>query len=148
MHDAAGCRYTNMDKEYSIEDLAAFHGHLGPFIVLGYRMGRYAKQHFCSDPFQMSVAVYCSAVPPESCIADGIQIGSGCTLGKRNIEIIADDRIRCEFSSTGRKLTCSPKAISFPPKKDPHYSALIEDLAERMYSMQDSELFSGISSPQ
>jgi formylmethanofuran dehydrogenase subunit E len=142
MHDIAGCRYTNMDKEYSIEDLAAFHGHLGPFIVLGYRMGRYAKRHFCSDPFQMSVAVYCSAVPPESCIADGIQIGSGCTLGKRNIEIIADSEIKCEFRSDGRKLTCSSKAINFPPKNDPHYSALIENLAQRMYSMQDSELFS------
>ena len=29
---ASICKYTNIDKRYSIEDLAAFHGHLGPYI--------------------------------------------------------------------------------------------------------------------
>lgn len=33
--------------------MSAFHCHLGPYIVLGYRIGRDAKERFCPDPFLM-----------------------------------------------------------------------------------------------
>lgn len=136
------CQYTSLDKEYTIEDLAAFHGHLGPYIVLGYRMGRYVKRYFCSDPFHMSVVVYCSGKPPQSCIADGVQIGSGCTLGKRNIELIEGGDVKCVFASEGKKLALRPKPIKFPPRDDHHYAELIEQLAVEMYLMDDADLFS------
>lgn len=142
MHDMIECKYTGLDKEYSIEDLAAFHGHLGPYIVLGYRMGRYVKRYFCSDPFHMSAVVHCSGKPPQSCIADGVQIGSGCTLGKRNIELIESDEIKCAFASEGKKLVMRPKPIKFPPRDDHHYAELIEQLAVEMYRMDDADLFS------
>ncbi len=140
-HKASGCKYTGIDRDYSIEDLAAFHGHLGPFIVLGYRMGRYVRQNFCSDPFQMTAIVFCKGVPPQSCLADGIQIGSGCTLGKRNIDIVASDDIRCQFSFEERKMILTPMPISFPPSGGDDYSLLIEKLAEDMYNMPDASLF-------
>ncbi|MBN1236251.1 MAG: formylmethanofuran dehydrogenase subunit E family protein [Methanotrichaceae archaeon] len=140
-HAAGGCRYTGINRDYSIEDLAAFHGHLGPYIVMGYRIGRYVRQHFCSDPFQMKGTVFCKGVPPQSCLADGIQIGSGCTLGKRNIEIIASGEILCEFACGERKMVLKPRQISFPPQGSDNYSLLIEKLAEDMYGMPDSELF-------
>jgi hypothetical protein len=38
------CQYMELPREYPVTELARFHGHLGPFIVLGYRMGRYALQ--------------------------------------------------------------------------------------------------------
>ncbi|MDM7939941.1 MAG: formylmethanofuran dehydrogenase subunit E family protein [Methanothrix sp.] len=141
MNKSDGCKHTGIEKEYSIEDLAAFHGHLGPFIVLGYRMGRYAKKNFCTDPFQMSAVVYCAGTPPESCMADGIQIGSGCTLGKRNIEIIASKEIRCIFTSGERKLTLIPKPFKKLPPEDHDYPRLVESMAEEMYGMADSDLF-------
>ena len=141
---ASICKYTNIDKRYSIEDLAAFHGHLGPYIVLGYRIGRYAKQQFCSDPFQMKATVFCEGVPPQSCLADGVQIGSGCTLGKRNIEIVSSSDIKCEFTCGERKIAFKPKQIDFPQRSSEDYSQLIENLAAKMYSMQDSELFEAV----
>ena len=140
-HAASACKYTGIDKDYSIEDLAAFHGHLGPYIVLGYRMGRYVREHFCSDPFQMKAAVYCEGVPPQTCLADGIQIGSGCTLGKRNIEIVVCDEIRCEFACGEKKMVIRPRQINFPPQGGDNYGLLIEKLAEDMYSMPDAQLF-------
>ncbi|MCK9439889.1 MAG: formylmethanofuran dehydrogenase subunit E family protein [Methanothrix sp.] len=140
----SACKYTGIDRDYSIEDLAAFHGHLGPYIVLGYRMGRYARKNFCSDPFQMKAAVFCEGVPPESCLADGVQIGSGCTLGKRNIDIIAGSDIRCEFSCGERKMIISPRQIAFPPQSGDDSDRLIEKLAEDMFSMPDAELFTAI----
>ncbi|MFA6371455.1 MAG: formylmethanofuran dehydrogenase subunit E family protein [Methanothrix sp.] len=140
----SACKYTGIDRDYSIEDLAAFHGHLGPYIVLGYRMGRYARKNFCSDPFQMKAAVFCEGVPPESCLADGVQIGSGCTLGKRNIDIIAGSDIRCEFSCGERKMIIGPRQIAFPPQSGDDSDQLIEKLAEDMFSMPDAELFTAI----
>ncbi len=140
-HQENKCRYTGIDKEYSIEDLAAFHGHLGPYIVLGYRIGRYARKMFCSDPFQMKADVFCQDRPPQSCLADGIQIGSGCTLGKRNIRIVPSDEIRCLFAAGDREMIVVPRPITFPSESGIDHGLLIEKLAEEMYRMADEELF-------
>jgi hypothetical protein len=137
------CHLFNITKDYTAEDLAAFHGHLGPFIVLGYRMGRYARDHFCSDPFSMKAAVFCSGTTPESCVADGVQIGSGCTLGKRNIEVVVSPEVMCIFENDGRKLVLKPVPFAPPARKgeDPHYEAVIEHFAEEMFRKTDQELF-------
>lgn len=134
------CHLFNITKEYTAADLAAFHGHLGPYIVLGYRMGRYARNHFCDDPFSMKARVHCSGTPPESCVVDGVQLGSGCTLGKRNIEIEVSPDIRCVFETDKRTLVLTPMPYTPPPKGD-HYEAIIEHFAEELFRKPDAELF-------
>jgi formylmethanofuran dehydrogenase subunit E len=68
--------------------LETFHGHLGPYVVLGYMMGRIALRELGSTGhFGISATVYSELTPPRSCLIDGVQLGSGCTLGKRNIEV-------------------------------------------------------------
>lgn len=140
MHDMPGCQYTHLDRKYAIEDLAAFHGHLGPYIVLGYRIGRYAREYFCSDAFEMTALVSCQGSPPQSCLIDGVQIGSGCTMGKRNIELKVSDTLSCEFISGGKRLLVRPRPIRFPPR-DGDYFQKIEQLAVDMYHADDVGLF-------
>lgn len=66
--------------------LKAFHGHLGPYVVAGLRMGRCALRELQAGPhFGVEADVYCPDSPPPSCAIDGIQFSTGCTLGKRNI---------------------------------------------------------------
>ena len=139
-HTHSHCKYYNIASEFSVADLAAFHGHLGPYIVLGYRIGKYARQHFCDDPFEMSAEVHCAGVPPQSCLADGVQLGSGCTLGKRNIEIVPSEQVRCRFSANGKTITFIPRPFPLPPK-DGDYEANIEAVAETMYHLSPDELF-------
>lgn len=133
-----------LERDYSIEELAKFHGHLGPFIVLGYRMGRYALRHFDNDPFALSAAIYCSGAPPESCLIDGVQIGSGCTFGKRNIEFVTSPRISVLFRhADGRTILLVPgpyrsRAGEFD---GPDRELALENFAEAMYSMPEGELF-------
>ena len=141
MHDTGGCKYIGLDKEYSIGDLAAFHGHLGPNIVIGYRMGRYVRRYFCKDPFHLSASVHCSGTPPESCLVDGIQLGCGCTMGKKNIEIVSGGEVRCEFIADGKKLVLRPLPVKLPPPGSDHYEEIIEQVSVDMYWMDDSELF-------
>lgn len=139
-HTHSHCRYYNITHDFSVSDLAAFHGHLGPYIVLGYRIGKYVRDHFCDDPFQMKADIHCAGTPPQSCLADGVQLGSGCTLGKRNIEIIPSETIRCEFKANGKRVTITPRPFPLP-KRDMDYEAAIEAVAEEMYYQHDAELF-------
>lgn len=72
--------------------LRTFHGHLGPFVVLGYRMGKLALETAGSTGhFGIEADVYSILAPPPSCLIDGVQLGSGCTLGKRNIRVHETD---------------------------------------------------------
>ena len=75
----------HIDPELYIK---TFHGHLGPYLALGYRIGRIALRELDSEGhFGLRVHVHSKLKPPASCLIDGVQLGSGCTLGKRNIDI-------------------------------------------------------------
>jgi hypothetical protein len=71
-----------------VDLLRTFHGHLGPYVVIGYRMGQLALRELGSDGhFGVSAEVHSPLKTPRSCLIDGIQLGSGCTLGKGNISV-------------------------------------------------------------
>lgn len=145
MHNHTHCRYMHLKQDFSVRDLAAFHGHLGPFIIIGYRIGTYVRDTFCDNPFDLAARIYCSGKPPQSCLADGVQLGSGCTLGKRNIEIIESDTITAEFEHEGKILRIVPHTFTIPDGAigdGRDYEARVEALAEEMYSYQDEDLFS------
>ena len=90
-----------------LSDLAAFHGHLGPYAVLGARVGAYALQRLGAGKyFGMEAWITCAGAPPESCFLDGIQVATGCTLGKQNIhhEVGEGIRVRAVNKKTERQL--------------------------------------------
>lgn len=139
-HTHSNCKYYNITLDFSVADLAAFHGHLGPYIVLGYRIGKYVRGNFCDDPFRMKAEVHCAGTPPQSCLADGVQLGSGCTLGKRNIEIVPSKTVRCVFTMEDNQIAVEPRPFPLP-NRDMDYEAAIEAVAEEMYFLPDAELF-------
>ena len=79
----------------------AFHGHLGPWLVLGLKAGTYARKRLAASPFELDARVFCPAGPPHTCFVDGVQFGSGCTMGKGNIIHHRADGCRVEFRRTG-----------------------------------------------
>lgn len=96
-----------MMREFTNLDLArSYHGHLGPFLVIGIKMGNRAIRELQpEDCFQLHADVYCPESPPPSCIIDGIQLSTGCTMGKRNIShIISPEEVRVVITNkaTGR----------------------------------------------
>jgi formylmethanofuran dehydrogenase subunit E len=76
-----------------------FHGHLGPYVVLGYRTGRLAREHLGVTAFNLEAEVFTEPRPPMSCFLDGVQLGSGCTMGKGNITLRAEGRVEACFST-------------------------------------------------
>lgn len=88
-------------KHPSLAAAARFHGHLGPWLALGLKAGLRARRELAASPFEISARVYCPVKPPHSCFLDGVQFGSGCTLGKRNIRHVRADGCRVEFTRNG-----------------------------------------------
>lgn len=77
-----------------LDQAKEFHGHLGPYVVLGLRMGHRAVELLGGQRhFRIRAVVRCPDQPPPSCLLDGLQLTTGCTMGKRNIELISDREI-------------------------------------------------------
>ncbi|MDD1777986.1 MAG: formylmethanofuran dehydrogenase subunit E family protein [Candidatus Helarchaeota archaeon] len=92
-----------------------FHGHLGPYLIIGLRMGELSnellgKETGAGSGHLLKKAIIKTAMkPPMSCIIDGIQYISGCTLGKGNIEVIESQKPEATFVMNEKKLTISLK---------------------------------------
>ena len=87
-----------VDLDRMIERGIHFHGHLGPFLVAGIRMGLLALEVLSSPGyFDIQAESETGTGPPLSCLTDGVQIGSGCTLGKGNIRVTEACRARVHF---------------------------------------------------
>ena len=68
------------------EEIERFHGHLGPNVLLGVRMGEHASGVLGFPRyFGLSVVVECPDGPPHTCLIDGLQLSTGATMGKENI---------------------------------------------------------------
>jgi len=68
-----------MDEEF--KKAAEFHGHICPGLALGYRVAKYAKEHYPRSKDEELVAI----VENKSCSVDAIQNVLGCTFGKGNL---------------------------------------------------------------
>ena len=104
-----------------VELLKTFHGHLGPYVVIGYRMGRLALEAAGSEGhFGIFAVVHSFLEPPRSCLIDGVQLGAGCTLGKRNIEVRATNGPAFAVFKTDRgarvTVRLRPDAAALVPK--------------------------------
>jgi formylmethanofuran dehydrogenase subunit E len=78
------------ELELALKEVERFHGHLGPFVVIGVRMGEIAKRILSSrengnNTLQVTVEV--PLLTPFSCVLDGIQISTQCTIGNQKLKI-------------------------------------------------------------
>jgi len=64
-----------------------FHGHLGPFLVLGLRAGLRGLRELQTrkESLDVSAKVRLTYSLPYSCILDGVQVATGCTIGNRRL---------------------------------------------------------------
>jgi len=68
-------------------------------MVVGLRMGLVALERLDAHGwFNLKCVVRLRWVPPDSCVIDGIQTSSGCTMGKHNIEVEEQDGICAVFT--------------------------------------------------
>ena len=70
--------------EEDFKKAAEFHGHICPGLAMGYRVAKYAKEHY---PRSQDEELVCIA-ENKSCSVDAVQSLLGCTAGKGNLILI------------------------------------------------------------
>jgi formylmethanofuran dehydrogenase subunit E len=117
------------------------HGHSGPYLNLGIKMGLLALEILgVKGYFDLSAEVELEYRTPMSCLIDGLQVSTGCTLGKGNITVKDNpDIIRALFKSDRKILLVTLK---------PEIMGLIdfqkescEMLGQLILNMSDKQLF-------
>ena len=85
-----------------IEYARKLHGHVGPFLVIGLKMGVAAKKALnVSDTecTHLTAEVAVPLHPPFSCLLDGIQVSTTCTIGNQRLQIKDSKTIQATFTS-------------------------------------------------
>jgi len=67
--------------------LKNFHGHIGPYVLLGYKIGKLAVLKLKSRGEKLNTQYFGPDKKPLTCLVDGLQIATGCTYGIGNIKI-------------------------------------------------------------
>jgi len=131
-----------------IKRAADFHGHLGPFLVIGVRMGSLAKKILnlnADESNKLRVTARLPLLIPFSCILDGIQSTTQCTVGNQKLRIEnSQAKVIVYFEQQnldkGLRIHVNPKIIK--ELKD-RYSegASNEELAREIAFIPESQLF-------
>ena len=80
-------------------------------MVVGLRMGLTALKLFKARGwFDMTCCLDLPFNPPYSCVIDGVQVATGCTMGKRNIEVRDREGISGEFATEKGRIRLSLKS--------------------------------------
>jgi formylmethanofuran dehydrogenase subunit E len=131
-----------------ISKAADFHGHLGPFLVIGVRMGSLAKRILnvnAGESNKLRVIARLPLLTPFSCILDGVQATTQCTVGNRKLRIEnSQEKVIVNFeqqdSDKALSIHVNPKILE---ELENRYSkgASNEELAWEIVSMPQSKLF-------
>jgi formylmethanofuran dehydrogenase subunit E len=137
-----GSELTNL-----IEKGAEFHGHLGPFLVLGIRIGLIGLRELGAQRKfgQINVTAKLKLSVPFSCLIDGIQIVTKCTVGNRMLKLENSQQgmavdFRLRNSDKALTVHISPEIVRYLMNK---FSERVsnEELAWKIASLPESQLF-------
>ena len=130
-----------------IEFSRKLHGHVGPYLVLGIRMGNAAEKALDIDDGDLSrlkVDVYIPLHIPNSCMLDGIQVATTCTIGNRRLRFRDSQTTKAFFlneeTSRTAKMTIK-KSLETQLQEMEWQGRLDEGLALKIASMPHEELF-------
>ncbi len=131
----------------AIEYARKLHGHVGPYLVIGLKMGNAAKEalnipdaeftHLIAD---INVPVH----PPYSCLLDGIQVSTTCTVGNQRLQFRNSQTIQAIFlkerDSKAVKITLTEQFIEQLEQKRKQ-DKLDEAFAWQLAELSGKDLF-------
>lgn len=132
-----------------LEKAAEFHGHLGPFLAIGVRMGRLGLDRVgIAKGKSLVVTASLPLRVPFSCIIDGLQITTKCTTGNQKLSLINSAKIQAKFErkDNGKETVVALNQSMFEELKAQLLSAGLPDeevreLAWKIAAIPENELF-------
>jgi formylmethanofuran dehydrogenase subunit E len=129
----------------AIRDAEKLHGHLGPFLVIGVRMGRIARRILgAGEDDKLRAYARIPVFTPFSCILDGIQVTTGCTVGNQRLSVKKSKDILVRFEiEQGRAISVCVNRDAVEKLMDKiSEGATNEELARKIARMPEHRLFS------
>jgi formylmethanofuran dehydrogenase subunit E len=75
-------------KILSYKDTIRFHGHSGPFLALGYRLGKHLNEKLKPKGIMdLKITVKTRTEKPFTCLIDGLQCSTFATIGKGTMAV-------------------------------------------------------------
>lgn len=132
------------NNKITLKEAERFHGHLGPYLILGLLAGEAALKKFrCRKYFSLKVRVWGAAKKPKSCLIDGLQLSTGSTYGKGNIKKLNGRKIKIDFCNLANHkkiiLKLKDNFIQRLQRTKTHRDS--ERLAKQLYNIDPLELF-------
>jgi formylmethanofuran dehydrogenase subunit E len=128
----------------TVSEAARFHGHLGPYLILGILAGELAiKLLKCKKYFGLDVLVQGANKKPKSCLIDGLQLATGATYGKGNIKKITGNKVVIYFHNlkNNKKLSMILRKELIKRLNILKGHADSERLARELYSTSSLKMF-------
>ena len=135
------------EQQAIIEFARQLHGHVGPYLVIGLRMGDEAKKTLNISNTELEhlrAEVAVPLFPPFSCLLDGIQVSTTCTIGNQRLQFKNSKTVQATFmvEESGKiikiVLTKPFKAVLEEKKKQ---DKLNEAYAWELAQVPESQLF-------
>ncbi len=111
----------NKSEKYGsiFEKAEDFHGHFGPFLVIGVRMGLTGLNRL--NAVKDKSLVVAASLPPHvpfSCIIDGLQVTTKCTVGNQRLSLKDSLKIQTQFETRdGQKVVVALNQTVFEKLK-------------------------------
>jgi len=121
-----------------------FHGHLGPFLVLGVRMGLIGLRELGAEENadKLRVTVMSKHSVPFSCVIDGIQVATKCTVGNKKLRVKNSSGIAARFElQNGEHVIVTVNPATFNKLLENVSKEELRELALLVASMPEKELF-------
>jgi len=137
------------DLDSIVKDAVDFHGHLGPFLVIGVRMGLIGLKELKTtrgDPKLQATTILKHAVP-FTCTIDGIQVTTQCTVGNGKLKLKnIENQVSAEFKLNKERqvtVTLKPTKLEELKRKMPKSAGDYKNikLAREIISSTEKELF-------
>jgi len=132
-----------------VEEAEKFHGHLGPFLMIGIRMGLIGVRELGvkGNEEKLRVTAMLKYSVPFSCVIDGIQVATKCTVGNKKLRLTSSLGIAARFElQRGEQITVAVDSHALDRLKNELLSEnvppeKIRQLAQLVASMPEEELF-------
>ena len=141
---------THKEKEklsLTIKKAEELHGHLGPFLIIGVRIGETAKRMLeVESNEKLRATVKIPMKTPFSCILDGIQSTTQCTVGNQKLKIENSQReitvqFKLENPNNTLKIGVNQQIIEELKQKFSQ-GATNQELAWKIVELPENQLFS------
>lgn len=130
-------------------EMVRYHGHVGPWNVVGWRMGKAALREFKAQwgDHSLDVLVHLPLTTPYTCLADGLTVATGNGIGRLDIRLAEELTSTTAHVSVRSKVKSDAPILEFWPQADflrrieSHPVAELETLAKECVTVDEKGLF-------